>query len=1166
MTKRKPKISVIVPVYNVEKYLRECLDSLANQTLKSIEVIMVNDGSEDNSGLIMDEYSSKYDNFYSYHKENGGLGHARNYGVQYARGEFIAFVDSDDYLSLDAYKKMYQLASENQTDIVVGNVKRFNSTKVYGSGLHKKVFSDTIPKTHITINNELIYDTTAWNKIFRREFWMKNDFKFPEGMLYEDLPVTIPAHYKAESVSVLGDFIYFWRAREAGDKSITQQRNDLVNLTDRLKALDLVDSFFNNAKIKGELKDLKDYKALSLDIPLYLNILDTADSEYIKVFMTKVSSYLKTISDETFRKLNAIDRAKYYFISKNDIEGVFDVLKFQKNELKYSKPKKIKGQFFWEYPFRKKLPEEICKADSEFTIKRKIERVKWDGSVIRIEGYHFIRYLDIKRKKDVNLKAYIFDPNSGEKKLVNCYSVKRPDITLKFGREKNNNMPLSRVNNYDWSGYTIEVDTNDLFDKLSGKLEIWIEINCFGKTRSYRVGEPISGKKPRPKHRVYSSKRIFIKYNSAWDLYLDLRPVTTQVNSLIHEDGNLIIQGETSLPLNECKLLFRDYNKNEQYRYDMEFNGSSNGFKSIIPKSTINRLKHNTELIGYVRYDNDNEPLTYLDSIKVKNIALDTKEITIDASPAGNLRILKGNHNSYLENLAFTNENLLIEASITDKYIKTLKNMTGINIVLKNIETGHTVSGSILEEYKEKGEFFLKTSFGLSNDKVRTPFNEEYGVWRAYLEFTVKGNNSFKKLKRIKVRDKEINFPKKTVGNIKYFPYVTKENNISINNIYEWNWIERGPRRQEVIEKILYPLFRLLPMKKKTIVFESYWGKQISCNPKAIYDYINEHYPEYECVWMVNNDHAKVDGEATKVKIKSLKYFQYMARAKYFVNNVNFPDFYEKRKNAVELQTMHGTPLKTLGLDVPGEVDTEDKRNRFLRRCRRWDYLTVPSKYVSDLARRIYDYKNEILETGYPRNDKLFKDNNEVFRQQLKQKLSLPTNKKVILYAPTFRVKNGFELKLDLEKLRKKLKDDYVILLRLHYFISDDLDISNFKGFAYNVSNYDDIQDLYLLSDVLITDYSSVMFDYGILKKPMIFFTYDLEEYRDNLRGMYLNIEEEAPGPLVRDNMSLSDSIEKLDSYFAQYGEKYKSFRAKYCEFDDGNASEKVVKRFLNVD
>ena len=160
--------------------------------------------------------------------------------------------------------------------------------------------------------------------------------------------------------------------------------------------------------------------------------------------------------------------------------------------------------------------------------------------------------------------------------------------------------------------------------------------------------------------------------------------------------------------------------------------------------------------------------------------------------------------------------------------------------------------------------------------------------------------------------------------------------------------------------------------------------------------------------------------------------------------------------------------------------------------------------------------------------------------------------KKIILYAPTYRANQhetgvGYTYKeeVDFEKMRKQLGEDYIILFRPHYFIANQFDFDKYEGFVYDVSKIDDINELYVISDILITDYSSVFFDYANLKRPMIFYMYDLEHYRDESNGFYIDVEEELPGRIIRTDDDLIDEIKRVSNEF-EYDEKYKRFNEKY--------------------
>ncbi|MDE6751971.1 MAG: glycosyltransferase, partial [Eubacterium sp.] len=163
--KKVADISVIVPIYNVEEYLAECLDSIVCQTKQDFEVIMVDDGSTDSSGEIAKSYAEKYPNFHYLYKENNGLGCARNYGVAHSDSKYIIFMDSDDKISEDLYEKMFNAAEKNNSDLTICNVVRCNSKKSWSSSLHKIAFADIDANTHIAKNTNLFYDTTSWNKL-----------------------------------------------------------------------------------------------------------------------------------------------------------------------------------------------------------------------------------------------------------------------------------------------------------------------------------------------------------------------------------------------------------------------------------------------------------------------------------------------------------------------------------------------------------------------------------------------------------------------------------------------------------------------------------------------------------------------------------------------------------------------------------------------------------------------------------------------------------------------------------------------------------------------------------------------------------------------------------------------------------------------------------------
>ena len=271
----------------------------------------------------------------------------------------------------------------------------------------------------------------------------------------------------------------------------------------------------------------------------------------------------------------------------------------------------------------------------------------------------------------------------------------------------------------------------------------------------------------------------------------------------------------------------------------------------------------------------------------------------------------------------------------------------------------------------------------------------------------------------------------------------------------------------------------------------------------------------------------------------------------------------KKKKEQIYLQTWHGTPLKKMGYDQ-SKRPTRYEQDRLRKQTEIWDYFISSNKHSSDIFRRAFRYTGDIIETGYPRNDILINQPGDTI-VKVQSNLSIPIDKKVVLFAPTFRDwdLNSFQTTLsDIKKLSKSIDENTVILLRLHYLLADKIEQLELPENILNASNYGDIQELYLISDVLITDYSSVMFDYALLKRPIILYCYDLEEY-ETRRGMYLDLHEVGPGPVCKDLEQVIEYLKEPEK-LKKYEEKLELFNQEYGSMDDGLAAKRVIEKVFN--
>src|SRR3954447_16672058 len=390
-----PRISVVVPIYNVEPYLEECLDSIAHQTYRDLEVVMVDDGSKDNSPEIAERWASKDERFRLVTQPNGGPGNARKPGIEHAGGELLAFVDSDDYLAPNAYQLLVQALDETGSGFATGHVLRLQSQGARQVHFLRDAFSKTRLKPPVSEYPPLIADRTAWNKLFRREFWDKQGRTFPEGVLNEDIPVILPAHFAARSVDVIADPIYYWRIRDGEELSITQRRLEPKALHDRMAALEkVVDWLDEHGKKKWKRWYLEG--VVSDDLRFYLNPLTQADDEYRQLFLDKVNAFLDRAPKGIFDKQSSIERLKWHLVRRRLMPELLEVISFHKgDQFRETPPVEIDGRWYGDYPFRTderlKIPKSIYLLEGELGLRTEIESLESEGGKLKARGHAYIR-------------------------------------------------------------------------------------------------------------------------------------------------------------------------------------------------------------------------------------------------------------------------------------------------------------------------------------------------------------------------------------------------------------------------------------------------------------------------------------------------------------------------------------------------------------------------------------------------------------------------------------------------------------------------------------------------------------------------------------------------------------------------------------------------------
>ncbi len=373
-------------------------------------------------------------------------------------------------------------------------------------------------------------------------------------------------------------------------------------------------------------------------------------------------------------------------------------------------------------------------------------------------------------------------------------------------------------------------------------------------------------------------------------------------------------------------------------------------------------------------------------------------------------------------------------------------------------------------------------------------------------------------------------------------------------------------------KKLWFILYQVIyPVQTKWVVFESYGGtNNYGCNTRAIYESMLEDpdYFDYKFIWAFINPRlfpqVKQNPRTVVVRRGTRRYIKFCARAKYIFTNTGMPKYIKPNKAQKMVYTWHGKPLKRIGCSFRGESEGKRSKRELMRDYtasgKRLSILTSPSPAFTPIMADAYNLspkkrETAMVETGYPRNDFLFRYTKEdVLR--IKMDLGIPFDKKVVLYAPTWRPYRWLGGKnfehvpsLDLDKLHEQLGDDYVFLSRLHHLERGSMRFDKHPGFVYDVSMVQDVNELYIISDLLVSDYSGTVFDFANLCRPIVFFMYDMEEYVGGANGLNFDLDF-LPGPIVKTQEDMVQAVKDQLAHFV-YDEKYQKFN-ETCNCLDG--------------
>jgi CDP-glycerol glycerophosphotransferase len=1128
-------VSVVVPMYQVEAYLERCLDSVVAQSYQNLEVVLVDDGSTDRTAEIARGYVERDPRFRLVQRPNGGLGAARNTGLAACTGELLAFLDSDDSLPPDAYRKMVRTLVESGSDFVVGAHYRDE----VGGTLVQRAWVKQLHahrRIGVTLDDvpDVLANVFAWTKMFRRDFVERIGLRFPVGVRYEDqVPIT-RAYLEARAFDVIPATVYHWRKRE-DLSSITQQKGQLADLQDRLAAKREIAALLQ-AKASTKVVEGWYAKVFRFDVMPYLRAAGKADDHYWAVLHEHVAALCAAAPARVWDEVELRFRVAVHLAVTGQRPGLAALLGYAPLPSSNFRVESEGGALYARLDVLDGVadvpPGLLRLRPVDMAARTLLRALDWSVPArLGVRGLAFIRHVDPEVhevRTTLTLRpAKGSDPVAGEVRTL-------PD--------PEGNVDAGRVNeDHTNSSFEAAVDLCELV-RLSGNQArtTWhaeVSLAALGHRATDRFLELAEhGSALATRAQVVDGALVTGSWSEIHGLSLVVRRRFAALRSARYDDGVYeldlavspgspvvgLVGGETEIP---AELL----------------PGPGHSLRIRVAPADLAKAATRA-VLSVVRENGSTLAIGDIGGLDWVAGPVTDCPVALTVDSRGSVRLAENEPAVVVDAVAFEGRSIGFSGAV--------HGLTGFSARLEGPRAGTAAAAATVAD----GRFTVtvparRTTWG--GVETALPRN-------AYTLQLDAGGVDVRLRAAMSLQDAP---PAPTVHGWRL--EVGERRSFVVRRLRDLPPGMTSAFDQRRLQETVYADARA-GERTETVVFECFAGTGTGDSPGAVCDVLRER-GGFDLVWSVSDDAVPVPAGTRAVTRLSPEWYAAVGSARYLVCNNNLPPFFEKAAGQVHVQTWHGTPLKRIGHDI---TDTRFFSAGYLalmdREAASWDYLVSPSPFCTEVFPRAFAYGGQVLEVGYPRNDLLRRADTDPLREEVRAELGIASGQRVVLYAPTWRENAksaiGYEKVLYLDAAAvTAVRHDVTVLVRGHANTAARGAVDAGDR-VLDVTSYPDITRLYLAADVLVTDYSSVLFDFTLTDKPMLFLVPDLEEYRDRLRGFYFDLEEIAPGPLLR---TTDEVLTHLDDDPEVHAAARRRMRERFAPHDDGHAAERLVDAVL---
>jgi CDP-glycerol glycerophosphotransferase len=1095
-------VSVIVPIYNVEPFLRDCLDSLRAQTYTDLQVILVDDGSTDGSPAIAEEYVAADRRFQLIRQANAGLSAARNAGLPAANGEFLAFVDSDDLLAAHAYELLVG-ALEDGADFATGGVVRLTSRGTHRGAPHKTAITRTKLDAHVSTRRSLLADRTIWNKLFRRSFYDRHGFEFPVGRLYEDAPVTVPAHALANKVAVVAGTIYFWRLREGAVRSITQSGGDLRNLVDRFHSIDLAAEALDRAG-KKELRQAFLRLSIKDQLSNYFKFLPSATPEFQSTFMELSRAYLKQVDPAAIGELPAEIRPHWKLINQGRFDDLIELIdhgyRLNAKPVKASHVEAVVRSITWESG--KLVLAGSLGSPAAPTSRTGRLKVFWasnpaEGRRIPIWSRSQPGGFVLRLKPESLRSGSSWQPGQWTIAAAVTQGLQLRKTVVRVPPEWTEPMPRIPVAPGVWvMPFVAKSDLRISVIKADG----WL-------TGTHRDGDDL----------VLVGRLRERRDSAQVRLCRAAGIVAHTVAAEIGADGH---EFTARVPLDWIALNVRDDNHAEGH-YGQRF------LLELVTGETVRLMAGDEYRAMRTPYGSDEVFTTVAESNRAVSIATRPQgPVVTDIrwQPDGVLMFSGDSpvpaEGQLLLRLRGRRKDLGLPLKVVDGRWEVAVDPAGVPTLAGRLPL---VAGTWDLTFRAPG----------NRHETTTPLAFDAAVLAA-LPLEGPENDGVRGRMRGGPNDRAV-----------------------LDLIVP----ETGPEEHSRLLKRYFPASGR-PDLRDVVLLDAAPGRRFFDDPAALLAELRSRPDAPPVLWTVDRGQPLPDG-VEAVSLGSEAWYAALATSRWVVTNDNLPLWFRPSPEQVVLRLAGGWPVARSGALASAHPLGQTLIDQLRSDAASWTAVASPSPTATPVLREEFGFGGTVLEYGRPANDLLSSIDRDAAKAHVLQLLGLPEKTSLVLYAPTRRPsdlrRRGASdpgRLLDLLGVATALPPDHRLLVRRHPGVPDDV-MGQVDG-VLDVTAYPQVSELLLATDMLVTDYSALLADYASTGRPALLYVPDLEEFEGS-PGLNVDLEREAPGPLLRESSEVAAALQDIPAIVAEYRHRAEAFAATHGAGGEGGAAAKLV-------